>query len=587
MTLVSLGLDFGSTGLRAAFSRPGEPTRFVILPDLGRPWLLCEPIVSGVCPVSFPSIKSRLGFSASIASDDRFVDPFDVVTRALGVARRQVESATSAKVGQTVISVPARFTSAQRSALRDAAHAAGLAEVRLINDSAAAVIAYTGGERGGTFLVYGMGYSGVELGLVRALRGHYRVLGNEGAAAPGGSTFDEKVLSGLIQTLRQHRLLPDMSHWEEKHWLQLRDDAQRIKEELATSGSSGFRRVAFNVHGNQRFASIECATFEALVRHAVARTLDRAHALFAESGLTSADVDTVLLVGGGTQPELIGKLVAGLGGQVVPASPECIARGAALHAERLSSMPLSGPESEIAEPVDAVEDQAVDAPLLTATVLAAADAPAASAGWLGGSPAGDETVPDTASGGIEEARRLVGRGQRDEAMALLRKIIDEAQVLLNEIAVFPSPSTQPTSSSLHRARTLVRRRRYDEAVSASHLAWQQEPTRPEVFEAMIDIHCKAAMAATDVEHFGDAERWLRCAYGHDPSDTRVRGLLAERTYLHARELDRLGRPGEAIQALEQGLVWDPDHRATQELLHRLSRKSSVRTRGVKGGQGEA
>jgi tetratricopeptide (TPR) repeat protein len=250
-------------------------------------------------------------------------------------------------------------------------------------------------------------------------------------------------------------------------------------------------------------------------------------------------------------------------------------------------MPLSGPEGQLGAAMDPAQDEVVDTSLLTAAVLAAADAAEVSDDWFRPAPAGHRSASNTASPGVDEARRLAEHGQWDEAVALLRKIIDEAQGLLNEVAVMPRAPKPPSSRSLHRARTFLQGRRFDEAVGASHLAWQQEPTRPEVFEAMIDIHCAAAMASTDVEHFADADRWLRCAYGHDPSDARVRGLLAERTYSHAHELNALGRLGEAVQALEQGLEWNPDHRPTQELLHRLSRRSPVHFRDATGARDEA
>lgn len=550
---VDLGLDFGSTGLRAAYSVPGEPARFVTLAKAQWPWLLCEPTPSGPLPVSFPSIKSKLGSVGLARYYGESVDPFEVVARGLDDARRLVEATASAGIGKTVISVPARFSSRQRTALRDAAGEAGLTDVGLINDSIAAVMAHTRGAQDGVFLVYGMGYSGAELGLVRAAQGQYQALGYESSAASGGSTFDEEVLTWLIRVLRRDSAAPDPSEWDELRWRRLRDDAQRIKEELGESGQPVCHAVVRDDAGNQVAVDIKRARFDTLLQLSVELTLDRAQVLYAQSGLTSADVGTVLLVGASAQLGQVTSLVAGLGQQVVPGSPEYLARGAAWHAERLGRVTSAGQGDQVVTIAD---------------------------------ESADTESRGVESHSVEEARRLIDQGRRDEAASLLRKTVEQARQLLEELA---APSSAALPRLLLLARSLLQQKRYDTAIGASHQAWQEEPTRPGVFEAMIDIHCTAAMADHDVAHFSDADRWLRCAYGHDPSNTRVRGFLAERTYLHARELSRLGRHREAFQILEQSLVWDPDHRAARELRQRLSRTTSVRSvrsRGATGGRDE-
>lgn len=216
---------------------------------------------------------------------------------------------------------------------------------------------------------------------------------------------------------------------------------------------------------------------------------------------------------------------------------------------------------------------------------------------------------------------LVRQGREGEAAALLREIIAEARELLDDLnrrppppphnPVPPAPDTAPLTRSDHfpatdpfpstgpppppsppagptsgpaldhvsrrrlaRARALLSLGRYDHAVQAAHLAWQDAATRPtgaDMLDAMIDVHCAAAMADMAPEHFADAERWLNCAYNHDPTNVRVRGLLAERTFRHAVELDRRGARDEAIEALGKCLTWDPEHAEADALLRRLNR----------------
>ncbi|MGH3795768.1 MAG: Hsp70 family protein [Pseudonocardiaceae bacterium] len=537
---VDLGLDFGSTGLRAAYSAPGTTARFVTLDAAQWPWLLFEPTPSGPLPVSFPTVKSTLGAVGPVRCDGEAVDPFGMVVRGFGAARRLVQTAASAGIGKTVISVPARFSARQQATVRDAAGEAGLTDVGLVNDSVAAVIGHTRGAQDGVFLVYGMGYSGAELGLVRAQRGRYRALGQQSLAEPGGSTFDEEVLAWLIRILRQRSGSVDPSQWDESRWRRLRDDGQLIKEELGAPGPAVCHGVVHDDAGNRIPVDIERVRFATLLRHHVELVLDRAQVLFAQAGLTSAGVSTVLLSGGSTQLGQLPTLLAGLGHQVVPVSAESVARGAVWLAEHQGAdVPASTPGEQVVT---------------------------SAAGFAGAT-----------SPGIDQARRLIDQGRSDEAAAMLRALVEQARLLLEELTT-PSPSALP--QLLLQARSLVQQGRCEAAVAASHQARQEEPTRPDVFEAMIDIHCAAAMVP-DGAAFSDADRWLRCAYHHDPSNTRVRDLLAERTYRHARDLSRSGKYREAVRAVDQSLVWDPDHRGAHELEHRLGRVTSVRSRGAR------
>lgn len=604
---VHLGVDFGATGLRALFAPPGEPPRRLDAPAVGWPWLLCEPAVTGVLPVAFPSLKSRVGGRRRGPVPGTSTRPEELVFRMLRLLRERVESETSGTVAQTVISVPASYQSAQRSALRDAAQEAGLAPARLISDAMAAVIGHTSERDSGTFLVYGMGYEGFELGLVRGVRGHYRALGHEGAATSGGRAFDGEMLGAAVRLLRRHRGPGSVADLDAKVWFGLRARAQEAREALSVPGSPGAAELSLDVGGGPplevRVTRPHLDTF--LDRH-VRRTLDRARTLLDQSGMTSADVDTVLLTGGGTLMEQVATGVAALGRGRVQAPPDLLALGALKHAVRLAGGAAAAGSAVLEEgplqPADPADDTLADAPALTATLVG-------DAGAERSSPRLD----------VARARLLVRQGRPDEAVTLLREIVAEAEALLSELAPavpyatgaaviaqplappvepaseapLPAPDAAPTPPpadrismrQLARAETLLELRRYDDAVQASHAAWMGAATRPagaDVLDAMIDVHCAAAMADTSPGHFADAERWLRCAYSHDPTNERVRGLLAERTYRHAVELQRRGGRDEAIEALGKCLTWNPEHADAEALLRRLNRDGRSR-RGPRTG----
>ncbi|MCX4884378.1 Hsp70 family protein [Streptomyces sp. NBC_00847] len=713
---LGLGLDFGSTGLRAAFGRPGGPVRRFTLSGTRWPWLLCEPSVTGQLPVTFPSLKSRLGSGRPILVDGVPTAPEEVVAGLLREARERAETEAGGRVTLTVVSVPVSYGSAQRTALLDAARTAGLDSVRLIGDAMAAVVGHTEGRGSTTCLVYGLGYGGFELGLIRGARGRYRALGHASASSTGGRAFDDAALTGMLRAARRRA---NPARLDEADWLRLRARVERIREELCASDGAGGALLELDLGGGiPAQLQYDREVLAAYLERHVRRTLARAGRLLDQSAMDRRDVDTLLLVGGGTRLEAVRSGVRGLARETVPAPADLLATGALLHASQLAGIPSSPLEGLAVEPSDSSEDTLAEAPHLSVTLLSP-PAPAASLD-------------------VGLARRLAEQGRVEEARTLLETILAEARGLLVSLAdaglgaaaqpadehtdtasesapagsaadesaaagsatggavptagrrvaapdsgsaateaeketrtetstgaVGPDPraagggtaagapfghtpvvpGSEPTrpapgqttgtprpdpysapdrdpdaSTTAHTpgppdrkpkvaaprdvgpvgpgpagpeptdaehwadlkavrrltvARDLLTEGRYEEAVQASHAAWQAAgdgTTGADVLDAMIAVHCAAAMADFSPEHFTDAERWLRCAYGHDPTNARVRELLAERTFRHAERLAGRGRRDDAVEALHQCLTWNPEHASAQALLERISRR---------------
>ncbi|MFE9646094.1 Hsp70 family protein [Streptomyces sp. NPDC006365] len=585
---LGLGLDFGSTGLRAAYGHPGGPVRRLVLSGARWPWLLCEPVVAGALPVTFPSLKSRLGSGRPmvVGGVPRTAD--ELVAGLLREVREQVEAAAGSRVSLTVISVPVGYRSAQRTALLEAAHAAGLSEVRLIGDAMAAVIGHTEGRGSTTCLVYGLGYGGFELGLVRGARDSYRALGHETAASTGGRTFDDAALTAAIRAVRgrSHQVGLDGTGW-----LRLRARVERIREELGgTAPPEGDAAALLELDlgdGYTEQLRFDRDQLDAYLERHVRRTLDRAQTLLDQSGMASRDVDMLLLVGGGTRLEAVRSGVRGLGRDTVHAPGHLLATGALMHASQLAGVSPARLDTMVPQPADVLDDTLSDAPRLSVTLLS----PPAGAGPL---DAGPSSPPPPDALDVGRARQLAEQGHTAQARALLETIVAEAQALLGSLDAAPVvPEEEPEDTDdwadrkaarrLSAARDLLTERRFEEAVRASHAAWQvarDGSSGPVVLDAMIGVHCAAAMADSSPEHFADAERWLRCAYGHDPTNARVRELLAERTYRHAERLDGRGRRDEAVEALHQCLSWNPEHTDAQTLLEQLTRRGrNQRDRG--------
>jgi len=202
-----------------------------------------------------------------------------------------------ASIGHTVISVPGQFFTAARTALLSAADDAGLTDVSLISDSVAAVIQQTADAHTGTYLVYGMGYGGCEFGLVRAVRGTYRVLGYEGAAAPGGEALDALILGSWLTALRQHGVTSDEMSTGSADWLRLRRLAEQVKLRLTVGEPVLFPRAVQTPDGD-RHVQFDSASFNLHVQAMVTGTFDRMAALRTRAELGEDGIDLVTLVGG-------------------------------------------------------------------------------------------------------------------------------------------------------------------------------------------------------------------------------------------------------------------------------------------------
>ncbi|MQY12595.1 Chaperone protein HscA [Streptomyces sp. RB5] len=470
--MADVGLDLGSTGLRVAWTADDGSVRDGRLAEEHWSWPRCETVAGGPLPVAFWTAKERLGRSPAAVTE---------VAGALARVRRMVEEDTGGRVGSLVVSVPFRFGSAARGALREAAAGAGLPAPRLLSDAVAAVLGREGGGRARTYLVHCLGYGGYETAVVRRVRDSCRTLAHEGVTVPSGSLFDLHLLYALTGFVRPSAL-------SEGDWLTLRAQVASARERLGTSPRPVpvylDPRRGRGVLLDREHVEALYAHYAPAVRRLTAEVLDRA-------GVTAGDVDTVLLTGGCTAAAGLREVFAAGHDRLTDGTPELPARGALAYASGLDAPP---------------------APF--------AEAPA------------DPTVTLPAP-----------------ALPELR----------------PAPSVPPPQ--LAEARRLLDRRQFDAAVKTSHLAWELRPLDPDVFEEMLAVHIDAANADGVDPHA--AERWLGCALLHDPSDTRVRTLLAARLYARAVTLATEDRPTEAREALTKCVSLEPDHRRAQALLERL------------------
>jgi molecular chaperone DnaK len=241
------------------------------------------------------------------------------------------------EVDRAVVTVPAYFNDAQRTATRDAGRLAGLEVLRIINEPTAASLAYGLDQRNrGTIAVYDLGGGTFDISILRVEDGVFQVLATNGDTHLGGDDIDrvmtelvfaELVASGaasasdrtlLVQVVRQAVV--------QAKWDLSEHERTEIRVPAAPGLSSEYRRA------------LTREEFESHIRPIVERTLGPVRQAMADAGLQPGDIDEAVLVGGSTRVPLVRQLVEEFFGRRPHAElnpDEVVALGAAVQADIL------------------------------------------------------------------------------------------------------------------------------------------------------------------------------------------------------------------------------------------------------------
>jgi len=260
--------------------------------------------------------------------------PVEISAEILKALRARAESALEKPVERAVITVPAYFDDAARTATRDAARVAGLEVLRLVNEPTAAALAY-GLDKGseGLYAVYDLGGGTFDFSLLRLEKGVFQVLATGGDAALGGDDFDRAIAERMLAERHKDGLADRVDEAAVKTALAL---ARHMKEQLSDRDRTSGR---LEIAGVPSFLALGRGEFEAMIADHVKRTLDIARHVLTDAGVTAPDVKGVVLVGGSTRLPLVRAGVAGMIGKppLTDIDPdEVVALGAALQAEALT-----------------------------------------------------------------------------------------------------------------------------------------------------------------------------------------------------------------------------------------------------------
>jgi len=324
----------GQPAKRQAVTNP-ERTFFAIKRLIGRPF--ADPMTQkdmGLVP--YKIVKAGNG-DAWVKSDNQEYSPSQISAFTLQKMKETAEAYLGQTVTQAVITVPAYFNDAQRQATKDAGKIAGLEVLRIINEPTAAALAYGLDKKGaGTIAVYDLGGGTFDVSILEIGDGVFEVKSTNGDTFLGGEDFDMRLVEYLADEFKKEQGI-DLK--KDKLALQrLKEAAEKAKIELSSAAQTDINLpyITADATGPKHLAlKLTRSKFEALVDDLIQRTIEPCKKALKDAGLTGAEIDEVVLVGGMTRMPKVQEIVKSFFGKephkgVNP--DEVVAIGAAVQA---------------------------------------------------------------------------------------------------------------------------------------------------------------------------------------------------------------------------------------------------------------
>ncbi|EJT03222.1 MULTISPECIES: molecular chaperone DnaK [unclassified Rhizobium] len=286
--------------------------------------------------VPFTIVKGDNG-DAWVEANGKGYSPAQISAMILQKMKETAESYLGEKVEKAVITVPAYFNDAQRQATKDAGRIAGLEVLRIINEPTAAALAYgLDKKEGKTIAVYDLGGGTFDISILEIGDGVFEVKSTNGDTFLGGEDFDMRLVEYLVGEFKRDNGI-DLKN--DKLALQrLKEAAEKAKIELSSSQQTEINLpfITADASGPKHLTlKLTRAKLESLVDDLVQRTIAPAKAALKDAGVTAAEIDEVVLVGGMSRMPKVQEVVKQLFGKephkgVNP--DEVVALGAAIQA---------------------------------------------------------------------------------------------------------------------------------------------------------------------------------------------------------------------------------------------------------------
>jgi molecular chaperone DnaK len=288
---------------------------------------------------TFRSIKREMGTSwKSEDIDGKKYTPQEISARTLMKLKRDAEAYLGTTVTDAVITVPAYFDDAQRTATKEAGAIAGLNVLRIINEPTAAALAYglDKSSQDETILVFDLGGGTFDVSVLEIGDGVFEVKSTHGDTHLGGDDWDQRIIDWLVQ---QFKSAHGVDLAQDRMALQrLKESAEKAKIELSQTQQTQINLpfITATAEGPLHLdESLSRSKFQEMTADLVERCRVAFEKALKDAGLTKNQVDHVILVGGSTRMPAVQELVMSLTGKepnktVNP--DEVVAVGAAVQA---------------------------------------------------------------------------------------------------------------------------------------------------------------------------------------------------------------------------------------------------------------
>lgn len=324
----------GAPAKRQAVVNP-ENTVFSIKRFMGRRY---EEVETERQRVPYKVVRGAKGEArVFIPAVGRDFTPEEISAMILRKMKEDAERYLGDQITEAVITVPAYFNDAQRTATKNAGEIAGLKVLRIINEPTAAAMAYGfGKERSGKILVWDLGGGTFDVSILEVGEGVYEVLATAGDTHLGGDDFDERIVNYLAdEFMKQHGI--DLRK-DPQALQRLLEAAEKAKVELSSLPQTVINLpfITADATGPKHLdMTLTRAKFEELTADLVERCVGPFKQALSDAGLKPSDLDDVILVGGATRMPCIQELVRKLTGReprrdINP--DEVVAMGAAIQA---------------------------------------------------------------------------------------------------------------------------------------------------------------------------------------------------------------------------------------------------------------
>lgn len=347
----AIGIDLGTTYSAIAIMQDGKPT---ILPNIEG-----QNITPSV--VLFPSTDAGeeplVGEMAKHSASTAPLDVVQFVKRQMGdpnwrfesangqsysaeeisavilkKLKNDAETALGQPVTDVVITVPAYFDDARRTATRQAGQIAGMNVLRVLNEPTAAAMSYgLSQDKNGTVLVYDLGGGTFDVTIMDINDGDFDVLATDGNRNLGGFDFDNRIAEYVFEQIKAQGIERDV-RTDDLLVAEIREKAEIAKKSLTTVAQTS---IMLTVDGKHIRIKMTRDEFESRTEDLLNTTRELVEDAMENAGKSWSDIDHLLLIGGSTRMPMVKKMMTSLSGKnpELNVNPdEAVALGAAIQA---------------------------------------------------------------------------------------------------------------------------------------------------------------------------------------------------------------------------------------------------------------